>query len=145
MSKQRLGTRLITAHGRTQTINDWANELDVEANTLRTRLCAGLTPDEAMTSGRYNGNEWAFAEAWEGARDLPWAEDQRAQAEVHERGGMSIREVAQRLGMSSSRVDQIEKQACRKLAKSAGGRRLLELLAERRQARDAREESWPDW
>ncbi len=129
--------RIITAHGRTQSIVDWSRELGVARSVLNRRLRQGMTPDEAMV---YRAVDKARAEMWEGARDKPYAEDPLAQAIVEEWGACTSEEIGEIMGLATQRVHQIEQQATRKLAKvlCRGGKdikAMLRLLDEMRTER----------
>lgn len=134
---------LITARGKTQTIRQWSQELGVSAQSLRVRMSKGLTPDEAMVAHRVAVG--SGPEAWEGALDMPWEEDDRAWAMVALYGRMTHRQIGTLMGIVRQRVQQIEAGAFAKLGIDPGAPNLRELLRERLAEGGEREQTWPDW
>lgn len=111
--------KLIRAHGREQTYRQWAAELGVTEMAIRRRIADGMSADAAMVAGRVGDLD--KPEAWPGARDLPWDEDDRTWLLVEARGAMTLREIGEVMGLSRERVNQLEFAALRKLAKRLGG------------------------
>jgi hypothetical protein len=113
--------RTLTARGRTQTIAEWADELDCAPLTIVKRLRRGLSDDDAVGPiSRATDNE-----LWPGANELRYEDDPMAQAVVRRFGGLTLDQVALCLGLNShERVRQIEEMAFEKI-------RLRTTLAER--------------
>ena len=60
--KRRSDSKKYTAHGKTLTIREWAEELGVTLSCLRKRLASGMTAEDAFTGdkrypGGYIGSE----------------------------------------------------------------------------------------
>lgn len=56
--KQRRDTKFYTAHGKTQSLDDWANDLGVTVSTLRKRLAQGLPYEEVFVQDRRTRSDY---------------------------------------------------------------------------------------
>jgi len=109
-------SKLYTAHGETLTLPEWAKRYGVSTQTLGKRLHKGEPLERALRGPDDQGRQEAGDEAWPGARDTPWEEDDRTWYLVATRGPMQFREIAKVQGCSPENIRQIEYRALKKLA-----------------------------
>lgn len=142
MGQHRLVTHdlVIEANGESRTHKAWAAHIGLTPNGLRARICAGMTPEEAVTRPRRRRakNRPSGASLVEDL-DLPWeVSDQSWYIVARHPAGLTLEQVGEVFGLTRERIRQIEEKALKKLLRSptraAVLRELLELSLERETA-----------
>jgi DNA-binding XRE family transcriptional regulator len=138
--------KLLVVRGRALSVKDWAAEAGVSPFTLYGRLRNGESPEDAVGAARPAGRPSSGTEMWDGARQLRYADDLVAQTLVGVRA-YTQQEVADMLGVTRQRAQQLEEDALKAFARRAlsmgltadlcGGLVALD------EARDARAARWP--
>lgn len=109
--------RLVTAFGRTQTVEAWAAESKLDPSAIRRRLLQGRPAEYAVQNHRLKLRY--DREMWPGANELPWAEDTIARALVARNGPLSLREVGDMMGVHREQIRLTERQAMRRFLGNA--------------------------
>jgi DNA-directed RNA polymerase specialized sigma24 family protein len=140
MSNERLDRKmLLRANGRTYTVKEAAEITGMSERGIHTRIRSGMSHERVISVGKFSRpRECDVPEGDPGSitwRMLPFAEDKTAReyAAYAERvGGFSFQRVADIMGVTRQRVEQIERIALRKLRLKGGkeARELLEAIQE---------------
>lgn len=125
--------------GEIRLIRDVAAEHGLTATTIYRRLRNGWDMADLFQPAEGQSDPSTPVAEWR-SMDLPWEADLFAQNKVKENpSGMELHQVADLMGVTKQRVEQIEKRALRKLKRTPGARAMLELMLARESMRESRE------
>lgn len=115
-------TRRVTAHGETRSVYEWADVQGISPQTIYGRLERGYTSEAAIARFRPSRSSGTDADdippgepcslSWD---LLEWAEDPWAWRVVAAHGAMDLATIGMYLGLSTQRVEELEKDVFAKM------------------------------
>lgn len=131
--------------GATRALKDVAAEHGLSMSTVYQRIRSGWKIEDVLREARTHAPSAPPVAEWR-TMDLPWRADLFAQNKVKEHpNGMELHEIADLMGVTKQRIEQIEKRALKKLQRIPGARALFEMALTRDAMRSGHVEPAHNW